>query len=57
VNVLVVGVQDPAVVRGPYSTKHLKALELRRTGYPIEIIEEAAVLLWLRGALPDALRR
>jgi DNA polymerase-3 subunit epsilon len=49
VSVLVVGAQDPAVVRGAYSTKHLKALELRRTGYPIEIIDEAAFLLWLRG--------
>lgn len=56
-SVLVVGAQESAVVRGAYSTKHQKALELKRTGYPIEIIDEAAFLLWLRGALPDAIRR
>ena len=57
VNVLVVGVQDPTVVRGPYSTKHRRALELRRTGAPIEIIDEAAFLLWLRGDGIDARQR
>ena len=57
VSVLVVGVQNPNLVRGAYSTKHQKALELRRVGHPIEIIDEAAFLLWLRSGLPDALRR
>ena len=57
VNVLVVGIQDPAVVRGPYSTKHKRALELKRTGAPIEIIDEAAFLLWLRGDGMDARQR
>lgn len=56
-NVLVVGDQQSAFVRGPYSTKHRKALELREKGCPIEIIDEAAFLRWLRGGLPDALRR
>jgi NAD-dependent DNA ligase len=49
VNVLVVGVQDPGLVRGPYSTKHQRALELREKGCPIRIIDEAAFLGWLRG--------
>jgi NAD-dependent DNA ligase len=57
VSVLVVGVQDPTVVRGAHSTKHQRALELRQAGHPIEIIDEAAFLLWLRGGLPDAVRR
>ena len=55
-NVLVVGVQDPAVVRGAHSAKHRKALELKEAGLPIEIIDEAAFLKWLRGD-PDALGR
>jgi len=55
-NVLVVGVQDPRTVRGPYSTKHLKALELKEKGCPIEIIDENAFLGWLRGDLPNIQR-
>jgi energy-coupling factor transporter ATP-binding protein EcfA2 len=57
VSVLVVGAQNPAIVRGAYSTKHQRALELRRTGHPIEIIDEAAFLLWLKRGLPESLRR
>jgi DNA polymerase III subunit epsilon len=56
-NVLVVGVQDPGVVHGPFSTKHGKALELKEKGCSIRIIDENAFLDWLHGDLPKMLRR
>ena len=55
--VLVVGEQDPRVVRGPCSTKHARALELRDKGCAIEIVGEKVFLDWLRGDALELLRR
>jgi hypothetical protein len=55
-NFLVVGMQDPNIIRGQYSTKHMKALELKNKGCPIEIVDENTFLDWLFGESLDLLR-
>ncbi len=48
-NVLVVGAQTSSLVRGRYSSKHMKAMEFREKGHAIEIVEESIFVDWLCG--------
>lgn len=56
-NVLVVGAQTSSLVRGKYSSKHIKAMELREKGHAIEIVEETIFVDWLCGMQLGALPR